>query len=349
MWIGNLIAVIVLSLPPPMTAADPVGGSEFRTMPGSEDTQGYHLDFTSDDRRTRLYVSLIVSNFGPGEQSNGASVILARAGEEPRIWTAGYSHRSLIAQPGRFGLKIGRCKLSLDALGRVHVKLWLPDPDITIRLRLEPQVNPVRLTDGPVRVSRTDNAYFEATLPVPFGRAAGTIHIAGETEHSIAGTAGLAYLFADHPMYPYARRLHVLRAREPDGGRGVYLAVFEGSDEARLALFGAAVWTEKGGVVRRGRVRGMRATYERDERGLPLRVEYDLAVDGTSCVLALERSSAVARFLILEHVPWLVGLLLRWTGAEPSVLHAAGRLGGCSEAASGFMDASWTYYVIRDG
>lgn len=312
----------------PETGGDLPG--HFRPMAGDEDTQAYHLDFVSEDGRIKIFLSMIVSNFGPGDLNNGVSLVLAEEGQPERVWTAGYSHRSLTMSAGSFGVKIGRCRLWREG-SSIRLILWLPDPEMSVEFVIEPSMVPLRLTSEPVRVARDGNQYFDASLPVPNGKWSGRLSIKDGRTLALRGRGGIAHIFADHPMYPYARRLKLLRASDED--QGFFLAAFEGSNSARQAHYGILVRTEGNRVVERvflKRPAAKTRSYVDRETGYRLfrggQYEFGTAARGT-CRIVEDEEYVAARFSVMKHVPYLVGFFLQFTSARPYMVYAEGRVG----------------------
>ncbi|MCB1316258.1 MAG: hypothetical protein KDK27_09915, partial [Leptospiraceae bacterium] len=195
------------------------------------------------NREFFISTTLLISNIGPGEANNGVSLIFSR-NANPVFFTAGYSSRSLTAEPGRFGVRIGRCRMYRN---NDRIELHIRIPDVEMRLRLHPS-GPGLFLDRPVAVSQNSNANLRLDIPVPVAGAEGRIRLGHNPWFDLEGRAGMEYVYADHPIHPYGERLRLLRSFDPE--QSIFLATYHGTDAARAPYMGMAVILRDGRIVR---------------------------------------------------------------------------------------------------
>ena len=197
LWPGVLLCIALLAGERPGEASPRADVGAFRSIAGKGEgySQGWNVSVLGAD--LTLHISLLVTNYGPGDENNGLSVVLSQGGED-RVWTAAYSSRSLTATPGEYGVKIGRTRLFRED-GRIHLRLWAPG--IAGELELQPEGQGFDLFGGPLYLDAERSRRMEIAIPVVSAAVRGELRIQNEAPIAVSGRGGMEYGFADHLLY----------------------------------------------------------------------------------------------------------------------------------------------------
>ncbi|HMW59550.1 MAG TPA: hypothetical protein PKA91_07885 [Leptospiraceae bacterium] len=324
----------------------PVPVSDYAFRPDND--EGYIQAWNVDVRTPNafLYVTLLVSNVGPGDLNNGVSVLVVKPGSS-RIWTAEYSVRSLQATPGQFGHRSGLSRIHRDEKGRIILHSEIPggSPSPKESLNLDLVLTPV---DGGLRISGgllepEKGSFLRADLPVIAARAEGTLTIGGVQE-PLNGIAGLDAIWSNKSPHTYAKRFLLIRSFSE--APGIFIGGFMGKEENFLLRFAVA---EKGKVKSSGNVKSLEVNASAIDPfsgySIPTSVTYGLE-DG--CKITEVRKGFAGGFDVLGSISTVLRWILRVFFARPYVMHFTSQMTYiCNGAKDISAEAQASYYLIN--
>jgi hypothetical protein len=261
-----------------------------------------------------VYITYIISNFGPGDRNNGMSMLIYNRGKSI-VRTAEYTERSLKATPGKFGLRAG---LSWIRFKDGKYEAYAERDDVRVRVDLTPRSGGVRLSGGPIKIG--GGSFIRADVPVGYGTVTGALRI-GDKRVEIKGVGGIEYLYANNSPHTYAKRF--ILHRTYSGGRGLFLGGFHGTDKFPGGRLFRAILTDGGRIVAHGKIGKIEQV--RSERNafsgyqIPLQTHYHLEGDST-CHVKVARGSFAGGYHVLGHVSALLRWVVKVLFAKPYIM-----------------------------
>ncbi len=321
----------------------------YRPLKNEGYMQAWNFNFRGGG--TYVYITYVISNFGPGDLNNGVSIMVYQNGQSI-VRTAEYTDQSLKATSGAFGLTTGDSWLRLN---QGKFEAYAHKDDVAIRADMTPVGVGVRLSGGPVDTG--GGSFIRADVPVGLGRVKGSVRI-GDKEIKVEGEGGLEYLYASSSPHAYAKSFALFRSYDP--ARGLFLGGFHGTSKFPGGkLFRLALTTPEG-VVAQGKIGTIeQVRVEKNQFSgyeIPLQTRYTLEGD-PACRIDVTRTAFAGGYHVLGHVSALLRWVVKVLFAKPYIMHYTGTAtvecpGKGSSPLKAFEGKKYplhtSYYMIND-
>jgi hypothetical protein len=308
-------AILFVSISAPAASEYESRLSDYAYSPRTEEAymQAWNVVFRSS--QTSIFMTFLVSNFGPGDLNNGLSLLVVNNGKNI-VHTAEYARKDLQATPGQFGLKCYVQKLWQEG-GKIRA--YVNVKDVEIHLTLTPATGGVRLSGGNVPLG--GNSFFRADIPVMAASGSAVLKL-GNTRQELKGTGGMEYIGANKSAHSFSKRFTVIRTFS--AARGVFAGGLQGAggfaDYYRLALM------ERGKIVAFARISEYKIL-QKDRHaasGYELPSRFDLQIEGQPCKLEITRQGYIGGFHVLGNVSALLRWVLSVFFAKPYIMQFNG-------------------------
>ena len=262
-----------------------------------------------------IFLTFLISNFGPGDLNHGVSLLLVQGGKSI-VHTAEYAKDTLQATPGKFGHKSYIQRLWKEGS---EIKSYINIKNVEIEISLQPQAAGVRLSGGPVQLG--SGSYFRADVPIMAARGKARLKVNGKME-KWSGQGGMEYIAANKSAHSFARRFTVIRTFAP--GEGLFAGGLMGSGGfADLYRVG---FMEKGQLTGFAEVQEMKVV--RSElnafSGYTLPGLFEFSLRKEPCKVEIQRHGFVGGYYVLGNVSKLLRWVLSVFFAKPFILQFSG-------------------------
>ncbi len=317
----------------------------FQPVDGDGYIQAWNINVRS--AKVFVYVTMIISNVGPGDLNNGVSVLVVKQGAS-RIWTSEYSGRSLRATPGKFGHRSGLTTIAQDEKGRLVLHTENPGggaspPEaLTMDLVLTPADQGLRISGGLLEPQK--GALLRADIPIIASAAEGHITIGGVRE-DFSGVAGMEAIWTNQSPHTYAKQFLLVRSFST--APGIFLGGFYGLDEQTFLMRYAVL--EKGKIKAGGAVKSTLIQESQQDPfsgyAIPSLVTYTL---DNGCTITEQRKFFAGGFDVLGSISAVLRWILRAFFARPYVMHFSAQMTySCAGAKDIAAEAQASYYLIN--
>lgn len=311
-----LLGALCLAVAPQRLSADPLasrpGDFVFRPLKNEGYMQAWNFNFRGQGYY--VYITYIVSNFGPGDLNNGISMLVYHGGKSI-VRTAEYTDESLKATPGQFGLRTGASWLRYE---NGQYQAYAQRKDVRVRVDLKPSGGGVRLSGGPVQVG--GGSFIRSDVPVGYGRVTGGLRI-GDKRIKIDGVGGMEYLYANSSPHSYAKRFVLLRTMDPT--RGLFLGGFDGTKKFPGGKLYRLALTEGGSIALSGKIDRIEDVRVEQNKfsgyKIPIETRYYLENDAT-CNVHVTRRAFAGGYHVLGHISSLLRWVVKVLFAKPYIM-----------------------------
>ncbi|MBE7440000.1 MAG: hypothetical protein HS115_16225 [Spirochaetales bacterium] len=289
--------------------------ADFAYQPRKEEAYLQAWNVTFRRGADGIFLTFLVSNFGPGDLNHGVSLLLVQNGKSI-VHTAEYAKATLQATPGKFGHKSHIQRLWKEGS---EIKSYVNINNVEIEMSLLPQSGGVRLSGGPVQLG--GGSFFRADVPVMAAKGKARLKVNGKMEEW-SGEGGMEYIAANKSAHSFARRFTVIRTFS--AGEGLFVGGLMGT--------GGFPDLYRAGFMEKGQLTGFAEVAElkvlRSEQntfsGYTLPSVFEFSLRNQPCKIEIQRKGFIGGYYVLGNVSKLLRWVLSVFFAKPFILQFSG-------------------------
>ncbi|EKO78679.1 hypothetical protein LEP1GSC005_3283 [Leptospira santarosai str. ST188] len=184
------------------------GLKDYSFQPYAQEGYFQAWNYSYRDDKTFIYATFLISNLGPGTKNCGISLVIHTLGEGTQFITKEFSSKDLIAEKGKFDLKIESNRMSLNPEG---VEIQQEINNIKLFLSFKSDFKRGISLSGGKHTVNEPHQFVQADIAYSFQSAWGYLIQDGK-KRELLGTGGLEHLLTNYEVYKYSRRWELFRS-----------------------------------------------------------------------------------------------------------------------------------------
>ncbi|RHX91943.1 hypothetical protein [Leptospira stimsonii] len=279
--------------------------------------EAWNYSFTDD--KTFIYATFLVSNLGPGTRNCGISLVIHTLGEGTRFITKEFSSKELIAEKGKFNLKIENNRMELNSEG---IEIQQETEDIKLFLSFKTGLKQGASLSGGKYPVKDANRFVQADIAYSFQSAWGYLIQDGKKKE-LLGTGGLEHLLTNYEVYKYSKRWELLRSINGKDFR-FYTGGFLGNDSFPGGYFRTiALLDPNGKNLLSGKITKFEVleTAKEPFSGYELPLREKISFD-EGCSAEIVRKQAVGSINVLSNISSVLRFFIRLFFAKPYQIYS---------------------------
>ncbi|MDF3820434.1 hypothetical protein P3G55_11010 [Leptospira sp. 96542] len=322
----------------------PLGSQDFKTQFQPEEGYMQAWNFTFRNDQYQIFATFLVSNFGPGSQNNGVSMLLKKKGQPVFYSTREFDADSYESKKGQF---FQRSDENIMEIKNGKYSIFMKFPDWEIQLELHPKKGQVPISKG--RYPLGDSKFIQADIPLSFAKATGTIRFKDEVE-TVVGRGGMEHILTNHEVYKYSKKWELVRTETNDGHR-IFTGGFIGNENFPGGYFRrVAILGPLGNLILEANVEKAEVLeWEKEPvSGYTIPKKEVLHFLDNSCTLEVKRTKNIASISALENISTFLRFFIQLFFAKPYQIHSSVELKLDCSIYSGSAKGIHSNYLINE-
>ncbi|GBF50855.1 hypothetical protein LPTSP4_23820 [Leptospira ryugenii] len=349
-----LFPVVFLSFLFPLAADDkptqairPNLASDFRTQLYKDEGYLQAWNFSFQNQDYKVFLTFLVSNFGPGSKNNGMSVLVKHKNKDLYYSTQEFGEDEYSMKPGQFFQQSGE---NWMAFKEGKYVLHMVFPDWIFDLEFSPTLKSgIAISGGKLYLGDKER-FIQADIPLSYANVKGYIFYKGLPEE-VKGVGGMEHLLTNYEVYKFSKKWEIVRSQTKEGTR-ILAGGFMGSEIIPGGFFRKVGLISKSGeILLDGTVSKIEILETEKDlvSGYTLPKKEKLYLnERDDCHLTIERKQTIGSMSALENISALLRFFIGLFFTKPYQVHSDVEMsihcGDFQQKAKGIH----SYYLINE-